>query len=111
MSCRSRSGSNWRVENEIEGTEMWNRKRPGMNKALLSRLNRIQLAGLLIGIISLGACVAGAFIDKQQFFISYLLGYLFWLGLTLGCFSVTMILNLTGARWVYPTRRFLQAGF
>jgi hypothetical protein len=31
--------------------------------------------------------------------------------LSLGCFLVTMIHELTGGRWGYPTRRFLEAGF
>ena len=44
-------------------------------------------------------------------FFSYLFGCLFWLGLSLGCFLVSMIHQLTGGRWGYPTRRFLEAGF
>src|SRR5262245_42274254 len=55
--------------------------------------------------------MAGAVVDRRQFFISYLFAWLFWLGLALGCFSVTMIHHLTGGRWGYPVRRFLEAGF
>ena len=79
--------------------------------ALRSRLSQVQLAALLIGLVALGITAYGAFIHTSQFFFSYLFGYLFWLGLSLGCFLVTMIHTLTGGRWGYPTRRFLEAGF
>src|SRR5712671_3173163 len=71
---------------------------------------RAQLAAFVVGVAGLGFCVLGIFNNPHQFFISYLFGYLFWLGLALGCFSVTMIHHLTGGRWGYPTRRFLEAG-
>jgi hypothetical protein len=66
---------------------------------------------LVIGLIALGASAFGAFVETKQFFFSYLFGCLFWLGLSLGCFLVTMIHQLTGGRWGYPTRRILEAGF
>ncbi|HWC58407.1 MAG TPA: hypothetical protein VHC44_01840, partial [Verrucomicrobiae bacterium] len=74
-------------------------------------MNRIQLASLIIGIAALIASVIGAFANPKQFFFSYLFAELFWLGLSLGCFVVTMIHQLAGGRWGYPTRRFLEAGF
>src|SRR5438874_9849751 len=82
-----------------------------MNQTLRARLNQIQLVVLIIGLIALGFAAYGAFADTRQFFFSYLFGCLFWLGLSLGCFLVTMIHALTGGRWGYPTRRFLEAGF
>ncbi len=82
-----------------------------MTATFQSRLNRIQLASLIIGIVALIASVIGAFANPKQFFFSYLFAELFWLGLSLGCFIVTMIHQLAGGRWGYPTRRFLEAGF
>ncbi len=82
-----------------------------MNSLLRSRLERNQRLFLVMGILSLGLCSAALFKDRKQFFTSYFFGYLFWLGLTLGCFSITLIHHLTGGRWGYPTRRFLEAGF
>lgn len=82
-----------------------------MTTAFQSRLNRIQLASLAIGILALVASGIGAFANPKQFFFSYLFAELFWLGLSLGCFIVTMIHQLAGGRWGYPTRRFLEAGF
>jgi hypothetical protein len=82
-----------------------------MTEAFRSKLNRFQLASLVVGLLALGASAFGAFANPRQFFFSYLFAVLFWLGLSLGCFAVTMIHQLTGGRWGYPTRRFLEAGF
>ncbi len=82
-----------------------------MTGTLMSRLSRLQLIALVIGAAALAGTIVGAFLNPQQFFFSYLFAYLFWLGLSLGCFAVTMIHLLTGGRWGYPTRRFLEAGY
>ncbi len=82
-----------------------------MTATFQSRLNRIQLASLAVGVVALGASAIGAFSNPKQFFFSYLFAVLFWLGLSLGCFVVTMIHQLAGGRWGYPTRRFLEAAF
>ncbi|MDB6124985.1 MAG: hypothetical protein JWQ71_3978 [Pedosphaera sp.] len=82
-----------------------------MNDDLQSRLNRFRFLALVSGVIGIVLCVVGAFINTQRFFISYLFGYLFWLGLALGCFAVSMIHHLTGGRWGQVTRRFQEAGF
>jgi hypothetical protein len=82
-----------------------------MAPALRYRLNQIQAVTFLIGLLALGISACGAVTDRSQFFYSYLFGFLFWLQLSLGCFLVTMIHELTGGRWGYPTRRFLEAGY
>jgi hypothetical protein len=65
----------------------------------------------MLGLVALGLTAYGITLNKKQFYFSYLFAWLFWIGLTLGCFMVTMIHQLTGGRWGYPTRRFLEAGF
>src|SRR5437762_12639255 len=82
-----------------------------MDTTLQVRLGRYQLIFLIVGLVGLFATACGAFVNRSQFFFSYLFGCLFWLGLSLGCFLVTMVHLLTGGRWGYPTRRFLEAGF
>lgn len=81
------------------------------NPDLRSRLSRAQFISLVIGLAGLVLVAIGAFTQRRQFFFSYLFGCLFWLQLSLGCFLVTMIHHLTGGRWGFPTRRFLEAGF
>jgi hypothetical protein len=82
-----------------------------MNEAVKLRLEKLQRLFLLVGLAGLALTVVGAFLNRPQFFFSYLFGWLFWAGLSLGCFLVTMIHQLAGGRWGYPTRRFLEAGF
>jgi hypothetical protein len=82
-----------------------------MTPTFQSRLNRIQLVSLVVGVLALIGTAFGALGNSKQFFFSYLFAVLFWLGLSLGCFVVTMIHQLAGGRWGYPTRRFLEAGF
>jgi hypothetical protein len=82
-----------------------------MNEMLLARLNLLQRIGLALGTAASIVCGVDAFLDPQQFFISYLFSYLFWLGLSLGCLCVAMIHHLTGGRWGDVTRRFLEAGY
>ncbi len=81
------------------------------SESLAARVRRVQSFALLVGGVAFLATVAGAFFERKQFFFSYLFAWLFWLGLSLGCFVVTMIHQLTGGRWGYPTRRLLEAGF
>jgi len=64
-----------------------------------------------VGVLALGLSALGALSNPKQFFFSYLFAWFFWAGLSFGCFIVIMIHQLTGGRWGYPTRRFLEAGF
>src|SRR5438552_4836051 len=82
-----------------------------MSRELRSQLNRIQWITGGAGVAAFSACIAGAFFSRRQFFISYLFGYLFWLGLALGCLGVVMLHHLTGGRWGFVVRRFLESGF
>ena len=82
-----------------------------MAATLDATISRFQRLALVVGVVGLVLGIFGAFLQPRQFFFSYLFAYLFWLGLSLGCFLVTMIHQLTGGRWGYPTRRFMEAGF
>jgi hypothetical protein len=46
----------------------------------------------------------------QQFFQSYILAYMYWFAITLGCMVLLMIHHVTGGWWGYPIRRILEAG-
>jgi hypothetical protein len=65
---------------------------------------------LTVGGTALALCVLGAFWNPAQFFRSYLLGYLFWLGIALGCLPLTALHNLSGGAWGLVIRRALQSG-
>ncbi len=62
-------------------------------------------AGLALLVIS----VIGAIFRPDQFFRSYLMGYLFWIGLALGSMGLVMLQHLTGGAWGVVTRRALES--
>ncbi len=61
--------------------------------------------GLLFGFLSLLA----AYLKPAQFFHSYLLGFMLWLGVTLGSMAILMIQHMTGGKWGMAIRRQLEA--
>jgi hypothetical protein len=46
----------------------------------------------------------------EQFFRSYLIAYLFWLGIAAGCLPLLMLHHLVGGTWGFVVRRILEAG-
>jgi hypothetical protein len=66
--------------------------------------------GLLVGVTVLTLCAIGGFADPQQFFQSYLVGYIYWLVITLGCLGVLMLHHLISGRWGFVIRRLLESG-
>ncbi len=78
--------------------------------ALAPTLARWQWVALVIGIVGLALSGVGAFFDARQFFFSYLFGFVFWTGLSLGMLCVLMMHALTNGGWGFLIRRFLEAG-
>jgi hypothetical protein len=70
----------------------------------------IQQRSLFIGLIGALASVAGAFIVPQSFYPAYLEGFIFWLGLSLGCMAVLMLYHMVGGAWGTVIRRIVEAG-
>ena len=83
-----------------------------MNKveAIQPHLNRIQSWSLLVGGVGLIISVVGAFVSREQFFQSYLFGYLFWVSIALGCFAATMLHHVAGGAWSFTIRRLAESG-
>ncbi|MBZ5647732.1 MAG: hypothetical protein LAN37_10970 [Acidobacteriia bacterium] len=70
---------------------------------------RIGRRSLIAGVIGAVALLAGAFLDPAQFFRSYLLGYMLWIGVTLGCLALLMLQHLSGGQWGFVIRRPCEA--
>ncbi|MBV9958607.1 MAG: hypothetical protein JO360_09305, partial [Acidobacteria bacterium] len=73
-------------------------------------VGRFQQRALIVGIIFTVALVAGAFLNTEQFFRSYLVGFIFWTGIALGSLGLLMLQYLTGGAWGTVIRRVLEAG-
>ena len=81
-----------------------------MNETLQGELRRGQRVALVCAVVGGLGCVAAVATGRRAFFVAYLVGWLFWLGLTMGCLLLTMIHHLTAGRWGEVTRRFMEAG-
>ena len=62
-------------------------------------VGRFQNLSFVVGVVCLALCGVGAYADPEQFYRSYLVAYLYWIGLALGCVAVVMLHHLTGGRW------------
>jgi hypothetical protein len=64
---------------------------------------------LLIGAAALLLCAVGFFINRDQFFRAWLIGYMLWLGIALGSMGLMMIHHLSGGAWGMVVRRVWEA--
>lgn len=78
--------------------------------ALRPRLSALQRMAFFVGLLGIVVALLGFMSDPEQFFRSYLLGYVYWVGLSLGCLAVLMLNHVVGGRWGFATRRLLEAG-
>ena len=72
-------------------------------------VQRLQRHAGLVGLVCAGLCVVGYFLSPAQFFRSYLMAYMFWLGVVLGCLAILMVHHLVGGLWGMVIRRVLEA--
>jgi hypothetical protein len=70
----------------------------------------IQTQSLFIGLVGAVASIVGAFVAPDSFYSAYLTGYMFWLGLSLGCMAILMLYHLVGGAWGTVIRRILESG-
>jgi len=64
---------------------------------------------LVVGAVFSVLLVFGLLIDRAQFFQAYLVGFIFWIGITLGSTALLMLQHLTGGAWGLIIRRVLEA--
>lgn len=73
----------------------------------VSRLGR---KALVIGVVGALASGAGYLVDPTQFFRSYLVSWLLWLSIAMGCLAIAMLHHLSRGAWGLMIRRVLEAG-
>lgn len=69
----------------------------------------IQRRALAAGLVFAVLAVLGAVLQPEKFFSAYLLGYMAWLGLSLGSMAFLMLGHLTGGDWGQAVRRIFEA--
>jgi hypothetical protein len=72
-------------------------------------LAQFQSRALAIGVGGLVVSAIGAFMDVDQFIRSWLIGFYFCLGLTLGSLALLMLQHLSGGQWGMVSRRIFEA--
>lgn len=75
---------------------------------LQSKIASLKNKALIAGAAGAALSIAGLFIDKTSFASSYLVAFLFWLGITIGCLPLIMLHHLADGGWGYPLRKVLE---
>ena len=76
---------------------------------LSQNLSRVQRFAFLIGLAGIALMGVGFTIDSEQFYRSYLIGYLYWLAPTLGSLGLILLHTMTGGAWGFAIHRLLEA--
>ncbi len=72
-------------------------------------LARVRNIALGVGVVFTLLMIVGALFDRPHFFHGYLVGYIFWVGITVGSLALLMLQHLTGGAWGLVIRRVLEA--
>ena len=73
-------------------------------------IDRLQQRGLMVAVAGLVIGGIGVALQPDQFMPSWLIGFLFCTGLSLGCLALLMLQHMTGGQWGLVTRRIFEAG-
>jgi hypothetical protein len=71
---------------------------------------KFQGTALIIGAIFSVLAIVGFVVNPEEFYRAYLVAYMGWLGLSLGCLALVMLVHLTGGAWGMVVRRIWEAG-
>ena len=80
------------------------------SEGLAPRFEGYRRRALIAALAGIALTAFGYVTQPEQFFRSWLLGFTYWVSLTLGCLLVLMIHHLAGGRWGFAVRRILEAG-
>jgi hypothetical protein len=81
-----------------------------LSSADVPAIGRIQQRALIVAAVTLIAGAIGAFMNVDQFFRSWLIGFLFCLSLSLGSLGLLMLQHISGGQWGMVGRRIFEAG-
>jgi len=75
-----------------------------------AEIARLRTLALGVGGIALIIWAIGVYFNVEQGLRSWLLGFIFWGGIAIGCMGLLMLQYLTGGAWGVVIRRTLEAG-
>ncbi|MBI3682819.1 MAG: hypothetical protein HY235_20800 [Acidobacteria bacterium] len=79
-------------------------------EAMRPHLDRLQTRAFMVGVIGVAALGAGLVSNSEQFYRSYLMGFVYWMGVALGSLGLLMLHHMVGGNWGVAIRRGLEAG-
>ena len=91
---------------------------PALTARRTAEIGHLRGRSMMLSLVGIAAAVViGAvqmafgkpIIEPGVIWQSYLIAFVFWIGLTLGSMAVLMIQHLTGGGWTFPSRRILEA--
>lgn len=71
--------------------------------------DRLQRTAFITGVAALVVCILGAFLSPDYFFRSWLVGWVYWIGVALGCLALSLLHHLTHGGWGIVLRRTMEA--
>jgi hypothetical protein len=74
-----------------------------------SDVSRFQQIALIVGALFTLVLAIGFFVNRAQFFQSYLFAFSFWAGISVGSLALLMLQHMTGGGWGLVIRRVLEA--
>jgi hypothetical protein len=77
-----------------------------MAPAAVDRIQRLALIAAGVGAV---LCLLGLFLSPAYFFRAWLVGWVFWMGVALGCLAIFLLHHLTRGAWGLVVRRVLEA--
>jgi len=72
-------------------------------------LESLRKRALVLAVAAGALSVVGVVVAPEQFFRAYLTGFLFWVGVPLGCLALLMLTHMTGGSWALVARRVFEA--
>lgn len=76
----------------------------------ITQIGHWQRRSLLVGIAATLLAIVGFILDREEFLRSYLFGYLYWLGMAVGCLGILLMHHTVGGKWGMMIRRMCEAG-
>lgn len=84
--------------------------RPELDYAAPAAVDRWQKIALTVGVLGAIGGIIGWITETDIFYQSFLLGFMWCLGLTLGSLALLMVYHMTGGAWGTLGRRIMEAG-
>ena len=88
---------------------MSNGERDNLDFAAPAVVSLWQRRAMIVGCVFAVPSIIGWILDSDQFYRSYLLGYMFCFELTVGSLALLMLYHLTGGAWGTVVRRVMEA--